>query len=235
MVKPWIYKVLFLNCLFLQGYLGGENHLWTSADESQSDSMITCAQESSIRAKKKATRKQRPKVKKKSKENRPEGRGPAGPQGPVGPQGEQGPRGNPGPPGLPGRPGPAGKLSIGKTEASLTFCFNSNAQSNARGTFVGVVTLPDQSIKSVEGEIGVDSIPCTITIGPEAFVGSYSVGYFIASLEGQLDVSPTVTISNSITGDHVEFILHPEGCSGGCDIKHFINRYPSVTAQISPS
>jgi hypothetical protein len=223
MVKPWIYKALFLNCLFIQSYLGGENYLVTSADDAiENKSITTFTKESSTRAKKK-NRKPRPKIKPKPKGNQAAVQGA---QGPAGPQGDQGPRGNPGPPGLPGRPGIPGKLSIEKTEASLTFSFNSNPQSNARGTFVGVVTLPDHSIKSIEGEIGVDSIPCTIVVGPGSFVGSYSVGYFITSLEGQLDVSPTVTISNSLTGDHVEFVLHPGDYSGGCDIKHFINRYP---------
>ncbi len=134
----------------------------------------------------------------------------------------KGEKGDPGPQGPQGAPGPG--FVLGASPAQLHFQFNSNMQAEAEGVFVAVITLPDQSQMTIEGDIGPIGIPYGVYIGSPSILGTYVVGYYVKSTTHPLDKPPILWVTNSMTGDvyKCEFSLN----GGNCDFKYFVNRLP---------
>lgn len=251
MLKLSMNKLFFLGCLLIQTHLAAQDD-----SEAERDFVLSgqesATRAKSAKQNKTTQKKENGKTARKSPQKhtevpqgligQPGAEGPAGPTGSTGipgpkglsgekgdqgPQGEQGIQGLQGERGSLGPQGPRGEgFALEKAETYLTFSINASSQADAEGTFLAVVTLPDQSQLTAEGEIGEDSDPCTILIGPETLVGSYAIGCFITSLTGKLDVPLTLEVVNASTGDRVEFALNPASSVGGCDVKHFVNRKP---------
>lgn len=148
-----------------------------------------------------------------------------------GPRGHSGSNGSSGHDGMVGGSGSGGgsgpELQQSHAGLIITY-FADELQTNSAGTYQALIVLPDQSELVYDAVFGPGANPLVITLNAPTLVGTYSIGFRLASLTSTPPMmvpmlDPIITVQNTKTNSINTFFLNPSVFVGSQVVESYIN------------